>query len=42
MSLGREYGINAEAGHLQEKGINVISNGDGTYSANVGLSKIRA
>ena len=31
MSLGRKYGINAEAGHLQEKGINVISNGDGTY-----------
>ena len=37
MSLGRKYGINAEAGHLQEKGINVISNGDGTYSANAGV-----
>ena len=32
-----KYGINAEAGHLQEKGINVISNGDGTYSANAGV-----
>jgi hypothetical protein len=37
ITLGRKYGINAESGHLKEKGINVISNGDGTYSANVGV-----
>ena len=33
MKLGRKYGINAEAGHLNEKGINVFSYGDGTYAA---------
>ena len=32
LKLGRKYGINAEAGHLNEKGIRVFSNGDGTYS----------
>ena len=30
--LGQRWGINAEAGHLIEKGIPVMSNGDGTYS----------
>ena len=40
--LGQRWGINAEAGHLIEKGIPVMSNGDGTYSIrdNVNLNKL--
>ena len=40
--LGQRWGINAEAGHLIEKGIQVMSNGDGTYSygLNVDLGKM--
>ena len=40
--LGQRWGINAEAGHLIEKGIPVMSNGDGTYSygLNVDFSKM--
>ena len=30
--LGQRWGINAEAGHLIEQGIQVQSHGDGTYS----------
>ena len=39
--LGQRWGINAEAGHLIEKGIPVMSNGDCTYSygLNVDLGK---
>ena len=35
LKLGKKYKINAEAGHLNEKGISVFSNGDGTYSTDV-------
>jgi hypothetical protein len=38
MKLGRKYGINAEAGHLKEKGINVMSNGDGTYTTDASVN----
>ena len=35
--LGQRWGINAEAGHLIEKGIQVQCNGDGTYSVGVNI-----
>ena len=32
MSLGKKYGIDAEAGHLIENGINVMIVGNGKYN----------
>ena len=37
--LGQRWGVNAEAGHLIEKGIPVKSNGDGTYSCSAAVDK---
>ena len=37
MGLGKRWGINAEAGHLIEKGIPVRSNGDGTYTTDASI-----